>query len=162
MTLDVRPQAKHARGGAPQMDVQSMTVVGVTTARTEDEDSAEYFDSHADVGEMQDPLLDVAGADETMKAKQKEVDRPAEFGVCEIGYHRCSRKEASHDTLVVGHRKAERDSSQELSNESMYGVFAPELNSEHRTHHRLFEPQEVVSNTHCRRDQRVLPRGRGR
>ena len=34
------------------------------------------------------------------------------------------------------------------------------LNSEHRTHHRLLESQEVVSHIYCRRDQRVLPHGR--
>ena len=61
------------------MDVQSMTVVTITG--TEDEDPAEYLDGHEDVGELLDPLVDGAETDETMKAKQRELDRLAEFGV---------------------------------------------------------------------------------
>ena len=38
MTLDVPPQAKHPRGEDSQMDVWSMTVAGIATCGTEDED----------------------------------------------------------------------------------------------------------------------------
>ena len=69
------PQAKHPRGEGSQMDVQSGTVAGVTTAGTEDEDLAENFQGHEDVGELQDPLVDGAEADETIEAKQKTFDR---------------------------------------------------------------------------------------
>ena len=86
MTLDVPPQAQHLRGEGSQMDVQSMTEAGVTIAGTEEEDPAEYFDGHDDVGELLDPLVDEAEADETTKAKQKELDRLAEFVVFEVVY----------------------------------------------------------------------------
>ena len=44
------------------------------------EDPAEYLGGHSDVGELSDPLAAGAEADETMKRKQKELDRLAEFG----------------------------------------------------------------------------------
>ena len=43
------------------MDIRSMTVAGVTISGTEDEDAAEYFDGHEDVGELLDPLVDNDG-----------------------------------------------------------------------------------------------------
>ena len=66
-TPDVPPQPKHPRGVSSQVDVHSMTVVGVTIAGSKDEDPAEYFNSHQDVGELPDPLVDGAEADETTK-----------------------------------------------------------------------------------------------
>ena len=39
-----------------------------------------YFDGYDDVGELLDPLVDGAEADETKASKQKELDRLAEFG----------------------------------------------------------------------------------
>ena len=50
---------------------------------SEDEASAEYFDHHEDAGELLDPLVDNAEADEAMETKLKELDRLAQFGVYE-------------------------------------------------------------------------------
>ena len=44
---------------------------------------SKYFDSHADVGELRDPLVDGTEADEMTKAKQKELGQLAESGVYE-------------------------------------------------------------------------------
>ena len=63
------------------MDVQRVTVARVTIAGTEDEDPAEYFDGHEDVGELLDPLVDGGQADDTTKAKHKGLDRLAELEV---------------------------------------------------------------------------------
>ena len=60
-----------------------MTVAGVAISGTEDEDPAEYFDGHEDTGDLLDPLVDNAEAEEATKAKLKEPDRLAEFEVCE-------------------------------------------------------------------------------
>ena len=79
--LDVPPQAKHPRGECSQMDVRSMTVAGVTISGIVDEDPAEYFDSHEDAGKLLDPLVDNAETEEATKAKLKELERLAEFGV---------------------------------------------------------------------------------
>ena len=48
---------------------------------TEDEDPAEYFDSHEDAGELLDRFVDNTETEEATKAKPKELDRHAEFGV---------------------------------------------------------------------------------
>ena len=77
-----------------------MTVARVTRAGTGDEDHAEYFDGHADFGELLDLLVDGAGADWKTKAKQKELDR-----VRGSEYPYCSGTEASYDTLGVGLEK---------------------------------------------------------
>ena len=66
-TLNVPHQAKHPRAEGSQMDVRNMTVAGVAKSGTEDEH----------------PLVDGSEADEMTKAKQKELDRLAEFGVHE-------------------------------------------------------------------------------
>ena len=65
------------------MDVQNAAVAGVTISGAEDEDPAEYFNGQANVGELPDPFVDRSEANDTMKAKQKELDRLAEFGVYE-------------------------------------------------------------------------------
>ena len=91
---------------------------------------AEYFDRHEDAGGLLDPPVDNAEIEEATKAKLKELDRLAEFGVYE-----------TVDILVVLGKKRV---------------------TEHGTRHRPFESQEVVSPVHSRRDQRVLPRERGR
>ena len=58
-------------------------MAGVAISGTEDEDPSEYFDDHEDAGELLDPLVDNAEAEEATKAKLKEFDRLAEFGVYE-------------------------------------------------------------------------------
>ena len=58
-------------------------MAGIAISGTEDEDHAEYFVDHEDAGELQDPLVDNAETEEAMKAKLKELDRLAEFGVYE-------------------------------------------------------------------------------
>ena len=83
-TLDVPPQAKHPGGEDSQMGVRSVIVAGVTISGSENEDPAENFDSHEDAGELLDPLVDNAETEEATKAKLKELERLAEFGVCEI------------------------------------------------------------------------------
>ena len=50
-------------------------VAGVTISGTEDEDPAEYFDSHEDAGELLDPPVDTVETEEATKAKLKELDR---------------------------------------------------------------------------------------
>ena len=80
-----------------------MIVPGVTISGTEDEDPAEYFDSHEDAAELLDLLVDNAETEEATKAKPKELERLAECGVCEIvGYAHSSRHEASGNTLGSG------------------------------------------------------------
>ena len=106
------------------MDVQGMTVAGVTIAGTEDEDPAEYFDGHADVRELPDPLVDGAEDHQTMKGQQKELDRLAELRVYET-------LESSHlrhaGSCTTERTESERHSSQESSkgDETMYDGFAP-------------------------------------
>ena len=81
-------------------------MAGVTTSGTEGEDPAEYFDGHEDAGEFHDPLIDGAEADEATKAKQKELDRLAEFGEYEtVDLHVALGKEASDDALGAGPQK---------------------------------------------------------
>ena len=75
------PEAKHQRGEGSQMDVRSVSVARVAIFGTDDEDSAEYVDGHEDAGELLVPCLD--NAEEATKAKLKELDRLAEFGVYE-------------------------------------------------------------------------------
>ena len=53
-------------------------MAGAAIAGTEDEDPAEYFDGHEDVGELRDPV-DGVEAVETTKAKHKKLDRLAEY-----------------------------------------------------------------------------------
>ena len=93
-----------------------MRVTGVTIAGTEDEDRAEYFDGHDDVGELLDTLVDEAEADDTTKAKQTKLDRLEEFAVYEtasipvaLGKKRVTTR------WELDHRQdeSERDSSQE-------------------------------------------------
>ena len=64
MTLDVPSHAKDPGGEDSQMDVRSMTVAGIATSGTEDEDPAECFVDHKDAGELQDPLVDNAETEE--------------------------------------------------------------------------------------------------
>ena len=91
------------------MDVHRMTVAGVAKAGTEDEDPAEYFDGHEHVGELLDPLVDGA---ETTNAKQKDLDRLAEFGV----YETLERSELRHaGSWTAEKTESERDLSQESS-----------------------------------------------
>ena len=66
------------------MDFRSFIVAGVTISGTQDEDPAENLDGREDAGEMLDPLVDKTETEEATKAKLKELDRLAEFGVCEI------------------------------------------------------------------------------
>ena len=68
------------------MDVSRMRVTGVTIAGTEDEDRAEYFDGHDDVGALVDPVVDEAEADDTTNAKKKKLDRLEEFAVYETAF----------------------------------------------------------------------------
>ena len=76
-----------------QVDVRSMIVAGVTKSGTEDEDPAEFFDDQEDAGELLDPLVDNAEAEEATKATLKELDRLAELGVYEIvDMHTCLGK----------------------------------------------------------------------
>ena len=105
------------------MDVQSLTVAGVTISGTEDEDPAEheYFDGDEDVGELLDPLVDGAEADEMTKAKQSELDRIAEFGVYEtVDIH--ARWEVDHRKDGI---RARFVASEFKSDETMHDVFAP-------------------------------------
>ena len=73
------PQAKHPRGEGSQMDVHIMAVAGLTIAGIEDVSSVAKMSK-----ELPDALVDGAEADEMIHAKQKELDRHAEFGVFEI------------------------------------------------------------------------------
>ena len=130
MTLDVPPQAQHPRGEDSQLDVRSVTVAGIAISGTEDEDPAEYFVDHEDAGELQDPLFDHAEAEEAMKAKLKELDRLAEFGVYEPGdlqvvlgkkrvtsrWHIDRRKDGTRARFIAREFK---------SDEAMYDAFAP-------------------------------------
>ena len=103
------------------MDVRSMTVAGVKKSATVDEDPAEYFHSHEDVGEWLDPLVDGAEAEEATKAKQKEL---REFGV----YETVDLHVASYNTLGSGPQKkqirAHFVAREFQSDETMYDVFA--------------------------------------
>ena len=129
---------------------------------TEEEDPAEYVDGHEDVGELLDPLVDGTEADEMTKAKNKELHRP-EFGVYEtvdipvgLGKRGTTRWESDHRKHGIRARFVARKFQ---GAETMHEGSAPSSNSKHRTHHRLREPQEVVSHIHCRCDQRARPRG---
>ena len=130
MTLDVPSQAKRPRGEDPQMDVRSMTVAGIATSGTEDEDPAEYFVDHEDAGELQDPLVDNADTEEAMEAKLKELDRLAEFALCEtvdlqvaLGMKRVTtRWHTDHRTDGIRARFVARGFK---GDEAMYDAFAP-------------------------------------
>ena len=78
-------------------------MAGVTISGTEYEFPAVYFDSREDAGELLDPLLDNAETEEVTKAKLKELDRLAEFGVYEtVGLHTSLGKKPSDNTLISG------------------------------------------------------------
>ena len=70
-----------------------MIVAGVTISGTEDEDPAEHFDNHEDAGELLDPLIVNADTEEATKAKLKELERLAEFGLCETCTQPSARSE---------------------------------------------------------------------
>ena len=128
--LDVLPQAKYPRGEASQMDVRSMIVAGVTIAGTEDEDPAEFFDSHEDAGELLDRLVDNAETEGATKAELKELERLAEFGEYEIvdmhvalGKKRVTtRWDLEHGKNGIRARLVAREFK---SGETMSDVFAP-------------------------------------
>ena len=109
------------------MDVRSMTVAGVAISGTEDEDTAEYFDHHEDAGELLDPLVDNAEAEEATKAKLKELDRLAEIGVHEtVDLHVALGKKR---VTTADHRKdgirARFVAREFKGGETVYDVFAP-------------------------------------
>ena len=100
---------------------------------------------------------------------QAEGTRPTRrvWSERDCGYAHSSRQEASDNTLgwTTGKTESEHDLLRECSRvtkqRTMCCVCA-RLDSEHGTRHQRLESQEVVSDIHSRRDQRVLPRGRGR
>ena len=101
-----------------------MTVAGVTVAGTEGWDLAEYVDGHADVREFPDHLVDGTEDHQTMKAKQKELDRLAELRV----YESLESSDLRHAGSCTTERtESERHSSPESSkgDETMYDGFAP-------------------------------------
>ena len=105
-----------------------MTVAGVTISGTVDEDPAEYFDSHEDAGKLLDPLVDNAETEEAMKAKLKELERLAEFGVCQIvDMHTVLGKKRVTTRWDLDHRKdgiRARFVAREFKG-AMFDVFAP-------------------------------------
>ena len=119
MTLDVPPQGKHPRGEGLQMDIPRYDSGNLTISGTEDEDPAEYFDSHEDTEELLDPLVDNTETEKATKAKLKELDRLAEFGVYEI----VDMTTALGKKRVTGPRF--------VADETMYEVFAPSSTLEH-------------------------------
>ena len=84
------------------MDVPSVIVVWVAIRETEDENPPEYIVDHEDAGWLLDPLVQNAETEEAMRAKLKELDRPAEFGVYEtVGLQvALGNKQTSVDALV--------------------------------------------------------------
>ena len=144
------------------MDVRSMTVAGIATSGTEDEDPAEYFVDHEDAGELQDPLVDDAETEEAMKAKLKVLDRLAVFGGLyeTVDLHVALGKKRAKTRWRTDHRK---DGIRALfvarefkGDEAMYDAFAP--SSTPSTGRIIDYSQEFVSHVHSRRDKRVLPR----
>ena len=153
-TLDVPPQAKHPRGESSQMDVRSMIVAGGTVSGTEGEDPAEYFDSHEDAGKLLDPLVDNAETEEATKAKLKELERLAEFGVYEIvETHMALDKKRVTTRWDPGRMedgiRARLVAREFMGDETMYDVFAP--SSTPSTGRSI-----VVSHVHSRRDKRTF------
>ena len=59
-------------------------MAGVTISGTEDADPAEYFDSQKTLESCWTLFLTIMETEEATKAKLKELDRLAEFGVYEI------------------------------------------------------------------------------
>ena len=110
------------------MEVRSMTVAGVTTSGTEDEDRAEYFDSHEDAAELQDPLVDNTETEEVTKAKLKELDRLAEFGVYDkVDMRTALGKKRVTTRWDLDHKKdgiRARFAREFNGDETMYEVFA--------------------------------------
>ena len=108
-----------------------MTVAGIAISGSEDEDTAEYFVDHEDAREwLLDPLVDTAEGEEAMKAKLKELDRLAEFGVHEtVDLQVAFGKERVTTRWHIDHRK---EGIRELfvarefkGDEAMYNAFAP-------------------------------------
>ena len=150
-TLDVPPQAKHPRAEGSQMDVRSVTVAGVAISGTEDDDLAEYFDGHEDA-------VDNAETEEATKAKLKELDRIAEFGVhVALGNKRVrTRWDLDHREDGIRARFVAREFKDD---ETMHDVFAPSSTpSTGRVIDFLVSRSRMI-HVHSRRDQRVLPRG---
>ena len=131
-----------------------MTVAAVTTAGIWDEDpAAEYFDGHADVGELPDPLDGKNSTDSQSFGVYETVDIPHAEGKDRVAtrWEFDHRKDRIRARFVAGEFKGD---------ETM--CLRSELNSERKTHHRQLEPRKDVSRTNFRCDQHVLPRGRGR
>ena len=85
------------------MDVRSMKVAGVTISGTDDEDPA---DSHEDAGELLDTLVGNAETEEATKAKLKELNQLAEFGVYEmVDIHTALGKKRVTTRWDLDHRK---------------------------------------------------------
>ena len=97
---------------------------------------AEYFDGHADVEELLDPLVDGAQADETMKTKQQELDRLARSGVYETVDIPIALRKKQVTTRWELPLKWRRFVAREFEGRrnDVRGLRA-ELNSEHRTCH---------------------------
>ena len=115
-------------------------------------------DSHEDVGDMLDPLVDNTETEEATEGQTEELARLAEDGVYEtVDIHVASGQEASYVLLGAGPQEKDgiraRFVPKEFkSDETMCGVFALSSTPSTDTHRRLLECQEVVSHTHCRRD----------
>ena len=67
-----------------------------------------YFDNHEDAGELLDPLVDHTETEEATKAKLKELNPLAKFGVC--GHAHSSRQETS-DALGSGPQERRNQST---------------------------------------------------
>ena len=99
-TLDVPPQAKHLRGEGPQMEVQSMTVAGVTTAGTEDEDPRRVLRWPRQRRRIDRPCCRWSRRRDDEGQAERELHRFVEFGVYKTaGYPCCSGRETSRGTL---------------------------------------------------------------
>ena len=136
------------------MDVRSMKVAGVTISGTDDEDPA---DSHEDAGELLDTLVGNAETEEATKAKLKELNQLAEFGVYEmVDIHTALGKKRVTTRWDLDHRKdgirARFDPREFKGDENNVRRVRAELDSEHGTRHRLLESQDFVSHIHSRRD----------